>query len=1043
MAAMAQLMGGGGRNSMDLGGGLADFGSQVRPVTYTPPAMAMQPHFGMYQLQQTMGQAALGTLGPVGNAMSTLGGAIGGFMHGGLSGAVAGARGLVPENMTAAEYYQDSARAFGTRTGDAAAMGTLTAANIAASIPTAALGSAIGSAAFGGAGIAAGAAGLLGGAALAAVPAAYFKQVGEAFKENAAIQESIQAGSFRFVSGTNPDVDVERGRGFNREARSKIARGLQQEERQDVRYGATEYRQVLEGGMQLDLFSGTKDAEDFQQKFKGLVANVKTITTTLHTSMKEGLEVIRGMRDMGVTDPGEINRMVLSSEVQGRASGRTGMEMMAIGQTGAEMFRGTGISMARGFELNQMNTALIRQGLERGTISRETVAQAGGENALAQQQTGSALASFQSTIGRGMMMSAFNPQSGTLDVSRMLAPRDAQSMVSGAAGLGAQGILGFERKQEELISQMSPMQMRMFDVNQSSVMAKTLQNAGYAKNFEDAFFHAGRMRGKSVEQIKTDLAMIKQDPEQFKQDQQVAITSVAGQAQMEDARNRFNVGKKISNWFRETAVEPVNRVLQDVKDSVASTAERAHQSMTGQATVDTGFLSKEVQQIAGRNARGDVGLIDASATPVSDIYRRIIGGQTSDKAADSFLEKKVEQTKVDVMVRKDTKGDKETAQVYTVKSDTGESSTFRTKEEAIEFQKKVGGEMIEPPARRAGEKESTMVKETITAETVKSETGEAFAFRTKEEAKAFQKKVGGEMIGLGTRKVKVGDHMEERFLVMRKDDVEKDVKQKREMQISDEDRKKSEDIKIDDKALDNISLEAEKLHKQGKNLSLKDMAKGLYGTDNFRELTGEQKAVVEKYMKAGGIHTKGALAELQGSSSTLGAADLVGKTREALSDEAKQLRESITQEIGGDPKLRGRVQTGDLRKLSTKEFMELMDSSQSEAGRAGSVRKLTGTLGEDRARELVSAIGDMSASSKEKTQKAFGDLSARVQAISKTETAFTGTQAGSGGSSVIGDLSKNTMVEVEKMSKQLIENYKILLEYQKMLDGSLQAAGRR
>ena len=68
---------------------------------------------------------------------------------------------------------------------------------------------------------------------------------------------------------------------------------------------------------------------------------------------------MKNFRDMGVTDPGQINGMLMGSEMRGRMSGRTGMEMMAIGQTGAEMFRGTGISMERNFELNQMNATNI------------------------------------------------------------------------------------------------------------------------------------------------------------------------------------------------------------------------------------------------------------------------------------------------------------------------------------------------------------------------------------------------------------------------------------------------------------------------------------------------------------------------------------------------------------------------------------------------------------------------------------------------------------------------------------------------------------
>ena len=122
---------GGGNTSMMMSG-LADFGSQVRPITYTPPAIAMQPHFGQIALQQTTGQAFLGAMGPMGLGVR----AAGNFISG-------NAGDVVPPQISIAEFSQLSARAFGTRFGDALSTGALVTAGTTAGILTGGAGAAL------------------------------------------------------------------------------------------------------------------------------------------------------------------------------------------------------------------------------------------------------------------------------------------------------------------------------------------------------------------------------------------------------------------------------------------------------------------------------------------------------------------------------------------------------------------------------------------------------------------------------------------------------------------------------------------------------------------------------------------------------------------------------------------------------------------------------------------------------------------------------------------------------------------------------------
>lgn len=978
MAAMAQLMSSGGSGTMNLGGGLADFGSQIKPVTYTPPAIAMQPHFGMYQIQQTLGQAGLGAMGPVGSALYSAGGAIGGFMRGGFTGAM-NAPGLVPGNMTSYEYFNASAQSFANRTGDAAAMGAMTVANIASSIPFTAAGSALGAAAFGGAGVAAMAGGLLGGAALSAVPAAYFAKVGESYRENVAMQEALQAGSFRFVN-SGPDVDTTRGRGFSRQARGAVAEGIQRMQLQDVRYGASEYSQILEGGMQMDLFSGTRDAQDFQGKFKGLVESVKTITSTLHTSLKEGLEVIRGFRDMGVTDPSQIQHHVLSSEVMGRASGRTGMEMMAIGQTGAEMFRGTGISMQRGFELNQMNTMMIRQGLNNGTISRETVAQAGGELAYAQQMTAGTLASFQTTVGRGMLMGAYNQRTGTLDMGQMLRPGSAEAMAERAASnLSIGGIIGLQANQEELISQMSPMQMRLFSANQGVMLAKTImQVGGKDVKARDAFIYAQQMMGKSKEQAKEEWRLVSQSPEEFLKAQQSASDAVASQTQMEDVANRFgSIGKRISNAVTSAIVEPVKESLLGIRSDVAESVESASQALMATKKVDAEYTSKEIRSLAQRKGAG-AGYISAQGF-LGRKYADLVGGRSSTGALDEFADRQMTTSEIELP---------------------------------------------------GGRKESF---ETITSEG----GGRAFVFKTREEAMQFQKATGETVQELGTTRIKdAAGNLVDRVVVRRKSDIESDIAARRNRQVTDEDRKSIEKAEVSDELLNLITVKSERLAADGKKLSLQDLSQLMFSKDAGK-MTTQERAYLEKVAKQGDVFTATALKELQDSGSTSRITDAIQAGRAVRAEDAEKLKGDVRGLIHRSGVLNEAAVEG-LGKLSAQELALI--SSDKEEDRAAALRSAQKKVGLQTARNIAAAIGQMSVEDRKALSGKTKDLLGAVGDIEKLAEAGAAGIEGikdAGGVQQVGDISKNAMLEMKKISEQMVSTYKLLLQYQEQLLGGM------
>lgn len=647
------------------GGSLADFGAQITPVTYTPPAIAMQPHFGMIAIQQSTPQAFAGSMGLAGAAAynfsgigaATAGGAFVGGVLGGpvgmLGGAAFGAaastarfvasggmnRDLIPQEMTVKDYSQLSARTLGTRVGDAAATTALFAGTTGASI---------------GAGLIAGAAGagLLGSLAVT-LPIDYVgTKVFERMTDNRAMQSALEAGSFRFVSG-GKDVDPYTGRGFSRAARADVAKAVQGMEVSDIRYGMDEYKQILEGGMQMNLFSGAGDAESFKTKFKGLVDTLKTVTSVLHTSLQEGMQAIRGFQDMGITSPGDISAAAFRADAMGRAAGRTGMEMLAIGQTGAEMFRGTGVRMGLGAELNQMNTVMIRSLMNQTDangnplLSRETVAQAGGELEMAKQATANALAFTQTAFGRGVLMAA--TRGGAAADPGSIAGGTAMSLMGRAAGMSAGQIFHFEANQEEIIGKMSAMGLQGFAIGGYMAQARTLAGAGMGIDFKDAFIALQKRNGVGIEDIHRQIAMLESDPSKLTKDMEDNAARAVAAKGLEDYRNTVGL-KAISNAFTKTFVEGPKNALMDLSASVGESVDRAADYVTGGNTTATNKLLTQERVQRGRDlvegktidqmgAMTGTYVIDASG----NYFQNKFGGATGKTLADAILSNKANE----------------------------------------------------------------------------------------------------------------------------------------------------------------------------------------------------------------------------------------------------------------------------------------------------------------------------------------------------------------------------------------------------------------
>lgn len=529
-------------------GGIADFGLSVRPITYTPPAIAMQPHFGMFQIQQSLGQAIRGSMQPF-------------------------SFGNIPSNISATDYSAYSARQVGDSVQDFTTAAMTTAFSMGATEVGMAAGAAVGQAMIPipivgglvGAGV---------GAVMAQTP------VGDLAVQNTAMQRALAAGSFRFVT-SGADRDPLTGRGLNRGARQEVASGIQHMEMNDLRYNGSDMQQILEVSMQNNLFSGVRGtAASITERFGNIRDTMKVVETTLNASKPESAEAMAGMQSAGITLGKEQIKYVQEQAFYAQGAGRTPMEMMALSQAGIEQFRGTGVRMSLGGEAMGFMLRQNRELLSSGAISQEMIGQAGGEQAMAQQGVAGMLAATQTAYGRAFMMANYDPVTKGLKsgAAEGAAGFNLNSAIGQLGSMTPAGMLAFQANQQEMVSSMTPAQLQTLTMGSTAAAARMIGSAVGGK-FEDNYIVAGERMGRNYEELKKEMAMAKQDPKERDQAAREDLAREVKTVSEEGMRDRTNVGKAVSNFMSRNIWNPIAESIENKATAAGSWAENLTQSM--------------------------------------------------------------------------------------------------------------------------------------------------------------------------------------------------------------------------------------------------------------------------------------------------------------------------------------------------------------------------------------------------------------------------------------------------------------------------------
>lgn len=577
-----------------MGRMMADIGSLMPPIAAPQMHDPIHVRHGLYAHEMS------------------LSGSIGSMFHMG-----------IPETTTAYEYREMAGRDLGQRFGGAAAMGTLygTAAmagwygggalmtrgfkagkNLGKGIflsqmgygagqqglrQLAATGGTMGKMGFRAAGIAGGIVGALPAMAAFEALTSYTGAIAEDIMDRQETMNFLEASSFRYAPASGADIDPRFG-GFNRQARSRIAESIKQIDYSDSRYDMKDLKMVLEGGTELGLFSGTRDAEDFGKKFKELTTTLKQVTTTLHQSLGEGLQTIKQLKDMGFRTPETMSSAIMTADVLGSASGKTAAEMLSLGMQGSQMVRGTGMTMASGAQMMMQNMAQVSQMYSSGTLSSETIAQAGGQQALAQQMMASNINFMRSDLGRGVLTSIMGAGGATLDPSALnrLASGDmtlGQMVNMGAGKINSPGdyinaYVNQGKRMRELSEQFGGQGVEIAAMGTNVAAARSLVQSGAVGDMETAFRYQMKSSGFTDEVIEAQIGKLR-DVDKFRANQQTIAQQQASKATGEIVRRRTDIIGRTGDALYEVFVGTPASMVSDIYNAVGTGIEQSFTSL--------------------------------------------------------------------------------------------------------------------------------------------------------------------------------------------------------------------------------------------------------------------------------------------------------------------------------------------------------------------------------------------------------------------------------------------------------------------------------
>ena len=467
------------------------------------------------------------------------------------------------------------------------------------------------------------------------------------------VMNFLEASSFRYMQGSGPDIDEKFGSGFSRNAQKRIAESIKEIDLQDPRYDMQDLKGILEKGTELGMFSGTRDAQDFSNKFKDLTTNLKQVTKILHQSLNDGMETLKSLREIGITNPNAVSATLQQADILGTATGRTAAEVLSMGRQGAEMVRGTGISLATGSSMMQQTIAMVGSAANTGALSAEMVAQGGGVEAISQKVMAGHLRNLNTNFGRGAMLSVLG-QGGTVDMNRLHSLASGEMTLGQMYRQGAQNIaspgdyvdavINRDKNLRTVTAEYGGMGGAMVSMGMEISQAKELARFT-GRSVRDTAKFLALQKGETEADFESRFAML-DNIDEYENKQMAAQEVAMRKARGETLREMTNFGRILGDKFDRlinplsTAVgRGIDYVNEGITDVYRSAADTITETITGVKTTKAERITDQelVDLFVG-------GKIDVKADPRRD---RLETYNYSDRDMKKFEEKSEKYKELD------------------------------------------------------------------------------------------------------------------------------------------------------------------------------------------------------------------------------------------------------------------------------------------------------------------------------------------------------------------------------------------------------------
>jgi hypothetical protein len=168
------------------------------------------------------------------------------------------------------------------------------------------------------------------------------------------------------------------GRGFSQSQMGQIGGTVASTLRGMPNTSANELNQLIQGGSEMGLMSGTRDVQTFSQNFRRMISTLRNIQRELGGNLTEALEFVRSSQNAGVF--GQGSQQAFASQTRGTmaTTGMNQQQVLQLSSMGAQMARATGGTGRQGAVGAQRIASQLGAAATSGIISQELLSNATG-----------------------------------------------------------------------------------------------------------------------------------------------------------------------------------------------------------------------------------------------------------------------------------------------------------------------------------------------------------------------------------------------------------------------------------------------------------------------------------------------------------------------------------------------------------------------------------------------------------------------------------------------------------------------------------------